>query len=66
MANYPLWGIGLSETVNGYGSFLHDGRARSVLEAIMWHDEEAKAPREYVKALDADDREALLAFVYSL
>src|SRR5690606_39633945 len=33
----PLWGIGLTEQVNGHSLFLHDGRARSLLEAILWH-----------------------------
>jgi CxxC motif-containing protein (DUF1111 family) len=62
----PLWGIGLSTTVNGHGNFLHDGRARSIMEAILWHDAEAQRPREYVQALGAADRDAPLAFRHSL
>ena len=62
----PLWGIGLNETVNGHTFFLHDGRARSVLEAILWHDGEAQEARDRVAALPTEDREALLAYVNSL
>ena len=62
----PLWGIGLTETVNGHTDFLHDGRARSLLEAILWHGGEAQAARDHVVGLDAEDREALLAYINSL
>jgi CxxC motif-containing protein (DUF1111 family) len=62
----PLWGIGLTETVNGHTYFLHDGRARSVLEAVLWHGGEAQAARDRVVGLDAVDRAALLAYVNSL
>lgn len=62
----PLWGIGLTGTVAGRTEFLHDGRARSLLEAILWHGGEAQAARERVMALDCRDREALLAFLNSL
>jgi CxxC motif-containing protein (DUF1111 family) len=62
----PLWGIGLTETVNGHTQFLHDGRARNLLEAILWHGGEAEAARQAVVALPADQREALLAFLRSL
>lgn len=62
----PLWGIGLLETVNGNAYYLHDGRARSLLEAILWHGGEAQASKEGVVALNAEQREALLAFVKSL
>lgn len=41
----PLWGIGLQEIVNGHTYFLHDGRARNLTEAIMWHDGEGAASR---------------------
>ena len=58
----PLWGIGLTETVNGHRYFLHDGRARGLAEAILWHGGEAEASREGFRALPADDRAALLAF----
>lgn len=62
----PLWGIGLTETVNGHTFFLHDGRARSLLEAILWHGGEAQAARDRVVELDANDREALIRFLESL
>lgn len=62
----PLWGIGLTETVNGHTFFLHDGRARSLLEAILWHGGEAEAAKRKVAALSKDKRDALLAFLRSL
>jgi CxxC motif-containing protein (DUF1111 family) len=62
----PLWGIGLTALVSGHTRFLHDGRARSVSEAILWHGGEAEKAREGFRALTADEREALLAFVNSL
>ncbi len=62
----PLWGIGLSEQVNGHGYYLHDGRARSLLEAILWHGGEAQGARDRVVALSAQERRALLRFVESL
>lgn len=62
----PLWGIGLSETVNGAGAFLHDGRARDFKEAILWHGGEAAASREAFRQLAREDREALIAFLRSL
>ncbi|MEO3433384.1 di-heme oxidoredictase family protein [Inquilinus sp. CAU 1745] len=62
----PLWGIGLTETVNGHTFFLHDGRARNLLEAILWHGGEARAARDRVVAMDANERRALLAFLNSL
>ena len=62
----PLWGIGLTETVNGHTQFLHDGRARNLLEAILWHGGEAESARQKVLAFDAGQRDALLAFLNSL
>jgi CxxC motif-containing protein (DUF1111 family) len=62
----PLWGIGLVETVNQHTNFLHDGRARTLLEAVLWHGGEAKAARDKVKQLMSRDREALIAFLGSL
>ena len=61
-----LWGIGLTQTVNGHTQFLHDGRARNLLEAIAWHGGEAEAAKQQVLAYDADQRAALLAFLNSL
>ena len=62
----PLWGIGLLATVNGHSDLLHDGRARNVTEAILWHGGEAQAARERFRNLPAQDRAALVAFVESL
>lgn len=62
----PLWGIGLTRQVSGHSYFLHDGRARSLLEAILWHGGEAKAQRDAVKAMDPVDRAALVRFLESL
>jgi CxxC motif-containing protein (DUF1111 family) len=62
----PLWGIGLTETVNRHTRFLHDGRARSLEEAVLWHGGEAAGAQERFRALPADDRRALIAFLESL
>ncbi len=62
----PLWGIGLSQQVNGSSNLLHDGRARNVTEAILWHDGEARSAREAFAGFTRADREALVAFVNSL
>lgn len=62
----PLWGIGLVETVNGHTNFLHDGRARSLMEAIVWHGGEAVASRDAMLELPADERAGLIAFLESL
>jgi CxxC motif-containing protein (DUF1111 family) len=62
----PLWGIGLTEQVSGGRSFLHDGRARTLLEAIAWHGGEAQAAKDRVLHYDAQQRAALLAFLHSL
>lgn len=62
----PLWGIGLSETVSGHSQFLHDGRARNLLEAVLWHGGEAEAAKRHVLTFNAEQRDALLAFLNSL
>jgi CxxC motif-containing protein (DUF1111 family) len=62
----PLWGIGLTETVSGHTFYLHDGRARGLLEAILWHGGEAASARQRVVSMARTDREALLAFLDSL
>lgn len=62
----PLWGIGLTELVNGHTNLLHDGRARSILEAIMWHGGEAENQKIKVSKLSKKDREDLVKFVGSL
>ncbi len=62
----PLWGIGLTPIVNGHSNYLHDGRARNLTEAILWHGGEAQAARDAFAALPKEDRARLLAFVKSL
>jgi CxxC motif-containing protein (DUF1111 family) len=62
----PLWGIGLTETVTGKASFLHDGRARTLLEAVLWHGGEAQAARDHVAGLTKAERDALIRFLESL
>ena len=62
----PLWGIGLVETVNGHTMFLHDGRARNLTEAILWHGGEATESRESFRGLTKEEREALIKFLESL
>lgn len=62
----PLWGIGLLPAVNDHQRLLHDGRARGVAEAILWHGGEAEAAREQFRHLPAPDRAALVQFVESL
>ncbi|MGH7713919.1 MAG: di-heme oxidoredictase family protein [Gemmatimonadaceae bacterium] len=62
----PLWGIGLSAFVTGHTRFLHDGRARSLEEAVLWHGGEALAARELYRGLTKSERDALLRFLGSL
>lgn len=62
----PLWGLGLSATTSNHTNYLHDGRARNVLEAVMWHGGEGDFSRRYVAQLSQKDRDALVAFVNSL
>jgi len=62
----PLWGIGLVPIVNGHDNYLHDGRARGLAEAILWHGGEADMAKDRFRALPKDDRDALIAFLRSL
>ena len=62
----PLWGIGLVRRVNGHTNFLHDGRARDLMEAILWHGGEAEASRQAVEQMSKTERDALIAFLESL
>lgn len=62
----PLWGIGLTDEVNGHTRFLHDGRARDLSEAILWHGGEAQRSRDGFVALSRGDRDDLIAFLNSL
>ncbi len=62
----PLWGIGLLYSVNGHTNLLHDGRAKSIEEAILWHGGEAEDSQHFYRNLSKKDREALVAFVNAL
>ncbi|MCG6857441.1 MAG: c-type cytochrome [Salaquimonas sp.] len=62
----PLWGIGLTKTVNDHTFFLHDGRARNLTEAILWHGGEAETARKAFRSMEKADRDALIAFLESL
>jgi CxxC motif-containing protein (DUF1111 family) len=62
----PLWGIGLTQTVSGHELFLHDGRARGLAEAILWHGGEAERARDMFRNYPEADRDDLLAFLQSL
>ncbi len=62
----PLWGIGLIETVNNHTNLMHDGRAKNVTEAILWHGGEAKSAKDKFKKLTATERSELLEFINSL
>lgn len=62
----PLWGIGLTQAVSGHTFFLHDGRARNLTEAILWHGGEGQAARDAFASMVAEDRAALITFVESL
>ena len=62
----PLWGVGLTYDVGAFNYHLHDGRARSLTEAILWHGGEAERPREGFRNMSAEQRNDLLAFLGSL
>ncbi|OLQ95945.1 thiol oxidoreductase [Vibrio ponticus] len=62
----PLWGLGYTEEVNGHTYFLHDGRARSLMEAVLWHGGEAENAKQQVLKLNQRERDALIVFLNSL
>jgi CxxC motif-containing protein (DUF1111 family) len=62
----PLWGIGLTSTVSDEPAYLHDGRARTLLEAILWHGGEAESSRRRILRFSPEQRAALLRFLESL
>jgi CxxC motif-containing protein (DUF1111 family) len=62
----PLWGIGLTKKINGHENFLHDGRARNLTEAILWHGGEAEKSKNRFVQLSANERVALIKFLESL
>lgn len=62
----PLWGIGVTKTVNGHTNFLHDGRARNIQEAILWHGGEAETAKQAYMHLPKEERSAMLEFINNL
>ena len=62
----PLWGMGLIKPINGQHRLLHDGRARNLKEAILWHGGEAESAQQQFLNLNKKQREALLVFLQSL
>jgi CxxC motif-containing protein (DUF1111 family) len=62
----PLWGIGMIPTVNKHTYLLHDGRARNIEEAILWHGGEAESSVDEFKELSLSDRQSLIKFIGSL
>jgi len=62
----PLWGIGLTQTIHNHTFFLHDGRARNLMEAVMWHNGEAENSKNYVDQLSKEQRDSLIDFLNSL
>ena len=62
----PLWGLGRTKEIDSRAGFLHDGRANTILEAVLWHGGEAQTARDAVIALPQSDRNKLIAFLKSL
>ena len=62
----PLWGLGMTQRVNRKASFLHDGRARSIEAAIIWHGGEAKTAQQRYQALPQRQKDQLLAWLKQL
>jgi CxxC motif-containing protein (DUF1111 family) len=62
----PLWGIGLTAGISGGEAYLHDGRARNLTEAILWHGGEAQAAQQAFVRMTSAERSALLRFLQSL
>lgn len=62
----PLWGLGLTQIISPEAGFLHDGRAQTIEEAILWHGGEGAASRRNYEALSSQEKEALISFLLSL
>lgn len=62
----PLWGLGLTKTVDPEATFLHDGRAQTIMEAVLWHGGEAENAKNKVLEFNQEERDALLAFLNDL
>lgn len=61
-----LWGIGLLNTVNKFTFLMHDGRARNIEEAILWHGGEGQMAKSNYKKLTLQERKDLLQFMNTL
>jgi CxxC motif-containing protein (DUF1111 family) len=61
-----LWGIGLFPKTNGVPFYLHDGRARTIEEAILWHGGEAERAKQDFMQLGSTERAKLVKFIQSL
>lgn len=62
----PLWGLGLHKLMNPKAGFLHDGRAATIEQAILWHGGEAQISRDAFAALSEGDRVLLIEFLNTL
>jgi len=62
----PLWGIGLLQKTTGTAYYLHDGRGRTLEEAILWHDGEARNAKQQFMQLSKADRDRIISFLQSL
>ena len=62
----PLWGLGLIDDINGQRFLLHDGRARTIAEAILWHGGEGEPSKESFRLLSAEERAQVVAFLEAL
>ena len=62
----PLWNIGLTAGVSFGEAYLHDGRARTLNEAILWHGGEAEASKQNYVGMTQSEKDALIAFLKSL
>ena len=62
----PLWGIGVTQTVFPYAKYLHDGRANTLEEAILWHGGEAESSQQAFVAMPEGDCQALIRFLRTL
>ena len=62
----PLWGLGLAAAINPNVRYLHDGRAATLEEAVLWHGGQGTAARQRFEAMSAADRQALMDFLRSL
>lgn len=62
----PLWGIGLTNAVSKEAGFLHDGRARNIKEAILWHGGEAEKSQKAFSNMPPSQRASLIEFLNNL